>query len=87
MKIITTDMTDQEIKLALQEGPCKVTFRKKNGETRVLVGTTNMSDIDEEFHPTGAGTTPPAGMIRVFDLDKQGWRSFYADTIMETVES
>lgn len=57
-----------------------ITFTKKDGSTRIMRCTRNMHLVPEEFHPkesvTDSGTS-----IRVFDLDKQEWRSFIAENV------
>lgn len=55
-------------------------FKKVNGEMRLLKGTTNLDWIPEDKHPKGTGNvTESVGedtTVRIFDLEKQEWRSF-----------
>lgn len=67
-----------------------VTFTKVSGETRVMRCTQSNSLIPTEKHPkqeeAGGGTvkrvTSP-DVCRVFDLDKQEWRSFKYDSVTQ----
>lgn len=67
----------------LKTGNMVVTFIKKNGEERVMKCTQNLSNIPVDFHPTGFGPAYTDMQVRVFDLDKQEWRSFRKDSIMK----
>ena len=65
----------------LRVGPVKVTFTKKDGETRVMTCTLEESTIPEEFRPKplAEGQTPrkrSEDSISVWDLNANGWRSF-----------
>lgn len=58
-----------------------VTFKKKDGTIRKMKCTRNLKLIPEEQHPsTGVGDSDTA--IRVFDLEKQEWRSFIIENVM-----
>lgn len=57
-----------------------ITFTKKDGSTRIMRCTRNMKLVPEEFHPK-EGVTDSGTSIRVFDLDKQEWRSFIAENV------
>ena len=64
----------------LNEGVTTVTFTKKDGTERVMRCTRNSNLIPTEFHPKG--NTPDSGdIIRAFDLDVNGWRSFDFTTL------
>lgn len=60
--------------------PVKIEFLKKDGTTREMTCTRNMALVPAEFHPKESTTTEGAA-IRVFDLDKQEWRSFLAENL------
>ena len=56
-----------------------ISFVKKDGTTRIMKCTRDITNIPEEYHPkneTKSGTS-----IRVFDLEKNEWRSFIAENI------
>lgn len=57
-----------------------VTFTKKDGSTRTMKCTRNMTLIPSEFHPKNE-TEDTGGAIRAFDLDKQEWRSFLPENV------
>lgn len=57
-----------------------ITFTKKDGSTRIMRCTRNISLIPKEFHPK-EGVNDSGTSIRVFDLDKQEWRSFIAESV------
>lgn len=57
-----------------------VTFTKKDGTTRKMKCTRNMSLIPSEFHPKNE-TEDTGGAIRAFDLDKKEWRSFLPENV------
>lgn len=85
------DMNDEEkIRKILSENVCSVTFTKKDGADRLMICTTNMNEIPEEHHPKSeTSTTPqkpsPEGLLKVFDIENTGWRSFYANTVTQFV--
>jgi hypothetical protein len=69
----------------LRNGPAQITFTKVNGEIRNMKATLNTNLI-----PTTQAPANPAeeserslSVIRVFDLDAQGWRSFRVDSVTE----
>ena len=66
----------------LKTGAMLVTFTKKNGEERVMRCTQNMGMVPEEKHPVGTGPVYDPMQVRVFDLDKDEWRSFRKDSII-----
>lgn len=61
----------------LRNGIVKFVYTKKNGEERHATGTL-MLDIIEEHNatPKGTGSEMPLDIIKYFDVDKEGWRSF-----------
>ena len=66
--------------LSDEVNPTTVTFTKKDGTQRVMKCTRNPSQIPEDQHPkNGTGDTDTT--IRVFDLDKNEWRSFIVENI------
>ena len=67
------------LKKELSEGALFVTFKKKDGTIREMVGTTNINIIPGEFHPksiTDVKAEKPKDLVIIFDLTKNGWRSF-----------
>lgn len=82
-------MTDYSIKgepirELLRRRVVNITFTKKDGTSRVLRGTLNQKLIPESAAPKGTQTRPdPEGVVRVFDLDIEQWRSFNVDSVSE----
>lgn len=71
------------VKNHLHDGPVIVTFTKTNGEERVMKCTTCMADIPAEHQPSGESKRKFSDEAqRVFDLDKQEWRSFRWDSVI-----
>jgi WYL_2, Sm-like SH3 beta-barrel fold len=82
--IIETTWTDKDwdkfavwIKGVLQNGPVTITFTKKDGTERVMKCTLEPSqlpkvELKEDTKPRKESTTS----MRVFDLEKNEWRSF-----------
>lgn len=79
----------EEMIEALRAGVCSVTFEKKNGETRVMPCTLNMSLIPSDQHPKGGEASLTEGLektisaIRVFAPESEGWRSFIVENVKE----
>jgi hypothetical protein len=65
---------------ALKTTGMEIVFTKQNGEERTMRCTTNMNVIPEQEHPIGKYQVLNSA-IRVYDIDKQAWRSFYANTV------
>ena len=63
----------------------KVVFRKADGCRRVMLATVDVSVAASAGHaPKGTGVaSDDSTWIRVFDLEKQDWRSFKSDSILE----
>ena len=66
--------------LADETNPTTVTFTKKDGTERVMKCTRSPAQIPEDLHPKN-GTGDTDSTIRVFDLDKNEWRSFIVENI------
>lgn len=65
----------------LKSNIVSVTFTKKNGDKRVMK-CTQMSDRVPEVKQT---RNTPDDLLVVFDLEKEGWRSFYEDSVTDYV--
>lgn len=73
---IKTTVWDKEKFLRYSEGV--VTFLKKDGSVRKMNFTTDLSKIPTNLHPKNDGSRKPSAIvstIRVFDIDKNEWRS------------
>lgn len=71
------------VKRTLREGTCRVIFMKRDGTLREMTCTTNTDLIPEEHRPTGIKPTVGdfQATYRVYDLEKEAWRSFRYDSI------
>ena len=80
----TLEITKQELVEKLQTEIVQLRFTKADGTERFIVCTKKTSDIPEEFHPKTDkvvrldenGNVVESDLITVFDLEKEGWRSF-----------
>ena len=60
-----------------------VKFRKANGEIRVLRGTLQ-ENVIPEVHSSRT-KRPDDGLVTVWDLDQQDWRSFHPYSVIEAI--
>jgi hypothetical protein len=69
--------------------PLVVTFEKSDGEIRVMRCTTDLDQIPPSQWPDAKLTEQvndeQSTTYRVFDLQKQQWRSFRLDSILEII--
>jgi hypothetical protein len=78
----STEFHDWMVMLLSEEFPITVTFNKKDGTSRTMKCTRNGVNIPEDKHPKGTTENESASKaIKVFDLDKQEWRSFLQTSI------
>lgn len=66
---------------ALKTTGMEIVFTKKNGEERTMRCTTNLKVVPSSQHPTGNGYTNSSFVKKVYDIDKQDWRSFRVDSV------
>ena len=59
-----------------------VTFIKVNGERREMLCTTKLELVPPASHPKG-GRVPNPETKAVWDLNKQAWRSFRYDSVID----
>lgn len=78
-------MNANEMLESLRSSICEVSFTKKNGENRVMLCTLQMNEIPEESRPKSDGNIKEdrsaLTSLRVFDVNKQAWRSFIVDNV------
>jgi len=69
----------------LRESTCLVTFTKKDGTDRVMKCTLVSEQIPQEMVPTTDGniTKVNKSVVKAFDVENQGWRSFRVDSVKE----
>ena len=73
-------LTKNEMLELLHAGQCTVTFTKTTGEQRVMKCSLNSADLPIT-ESKGSGRAENANTIRVWDLEKAGWRSFRVDSV------
>lgn len=66
----------------LSEGTCSVTFTKVDGTERTMKCTKNFDLIPSDKVPSGTGTVAKQGVISVFDIEANGWRSFRPESVI-----
>ena len=85
-------MTKEELVENLKDGEVVVTFKKKDGTERIMRCTKSFDVIPEEKHPKttsdtiAKSTTTNTDLIMVWDLDKEGWRSFDYKSLLKIGE-
>ena len=78
----TTDTFKTQLKEALQRNEVGITFTKRDGSERTMQCTLSTSRIPGEQLPKGGDTSTSSTQAQaVFDIQKQGWRSFRWDSI------
>lgn len=66
-----------KIKETLRDGVHQVVFTKKDGTERTMTCTLSESIIPQEHRPKEGSTHKVNdAVLAVFDVEKQGWRSF-----------
>lgn len=65
----------------LKEGVVTVKFTKKDGSLRTMRCTLNNKQIPSSKHPKGTGKAPGPGILPVYDVEKNDWRSFRLDSV------
>jgi hypothetical protein len=78
-------MNRADIKEFLHDGVCEVLFEKKDGTERLMKCTLNMDYIPEEMKQfqlyKGEKVLENLDLLKVFDTEKQGWRSFIVEKV------
>lgn len=70
------------LKALLHDEVATITFTKADGSVRKMKCTTREEHIPKKHFPKGTGSENTNELnIRVFDLEKIGWRSFNMDTV------
>lgn len=71
-----------ELKNLVSENRTEVTFIKKDGTERTMICTTSPDKIPEDKQPIGEGKVKEnKDILRVYDLENEGWRSFRIDSV------
>lgn len=72
--------TLQELREALHAHVVQVNFIKTDGSMRVMQATLRESDLPTQTESASPRVTSPQ-VCKVWDLDKQAWRSFRTDSV------
>ncbi len=78
--------TQEYFKQRLASGIVRVTFRKLNGDIRVMECTKNMDLVPPSMWPKGEidpSDETRKTTIHVFDISAQGWRSIILENVIE----
>jgi len=75
--MVLEPISPSSLREALNNGTIQFAFKKKDGNLRIALGTTNMELVPLDDHPKGTGTSSPK-VVPYFDLNKQAWRSVSA---------
>ena len=71
-----------KLKTLINENHVEITFVKKDGTDRTMICTTKPSSIPEEKQPIGESKVKEnTDILRVYDLENEGWRSFRVDSV------
>ena len=65
----------------MQQGIVEFAYKKKDGSIRQARGTLSEEYINYEFK-TDSARPRPEGLITYFDIDSDGWRSFYEQNLV-----
>lgn len=77
--------TEKDLTNLLKERTIVVTFKKLDGDERVMTCTKNFDAIPKEHHPK-TDKQPPKGNVTVWDINAKGWRSFKYDRVTRIEE-
>lgn len=67
----------------LREHKAKVKFYKVDGSIREMMCTLKGDLIPDEHKPTTSNKPKTVGLIRVYDLEMEGWRSFRVENVTQ----
>ncbi len=73
--MVMKKIESQELRIKLSEGTVQFAFKKIDGTLRTAIGTTNMTTVPQEHHPSGRGGESSLASVRYFDIEKGAWRS------------
>tara|TARA_B100001094_G_C17644809_1_gene536758 strand:+ start:87 stop:356 length:270 start_codon:yes stop_codon:yes gene_type:complete len=80
-------MNLSELKTQLRSGEVRVIFKKKNGDTRIMLCTLAENIIGQEYQKeVMSGKKSNPDVLPVWDVEKKGWRSFRLDSIVKVVD-
>jgi hypothetical protein len=78
-------MNRKDAQELLRDDICEVLFEKKDGTDRLMKCTLNFDHIPEEMKPLNIldpkKVLEKLNILKVFDIEKQGWRSFDIENV------
>ena len=77
-----TESQREEIKKQLKESIMRITFEKKDGTNRVMLATLRKEYIEPLLKPNAEHRKPNPEVCCVFDIEKDGFRSFRWDSLI-----
>lgn len=78
-----TKTLSERLKAKLHESAVVFKYKKVNGEIREAYGTLNIDIIGEENYPQrSVGHNVSNEVIRYYDLNSKGWRSFRIENLI-----
>ena len=72
----------EQLKGKMREGEVQFIYKKKNGEERMALGTLNKDLYGKENEPKGTDVVWPENVVRYYDMNSAGWRSFIAENLV-----
>lgn len=75
-----------DLRTELSKRIVTVTFKKVDGDLRVMDCTTNLEHVPPSAWPKGKvelSEQAKERSVRVFDVKAQGWRSFLSENVIE----
>lgn len=76
-----TEFKREDVINKLREGIVRVNFTKKDGEIRDMKCTLASSIIPQDMQPKTESAKITESVIRAYDVDVNGWRSFVVANI------
>lgn len=74
----------ETLRQTLATGAVRVRFTKSDGTDRIMLATTKPEMITYEFNEsTGTAKPENPNLIRVWDLEKNAWRSIREDRVKD----
>lgn len=82
------NLTASTMKDELSHKVLRVRFRKKStGEERIMICTNHDSVVNQDgIRPKNPNPKRPENLITTYDLEKNGWRTFYFDNVIRVEE-
>jgi hypothetical protein len=80
------NLSESKILELLQQHDCEVTFRKVDGDLRVMPCTLRPEALPKKPVTEGTRTkTPVPGVLSVWCLDRREWRSFRINNVISVI--